>query len=157
MRHGSANRRQRGRNNNNNARRGNNNSAPNRSQVFDSNGPDVRIRGTAHQIVEKYEALAKDANASGDLSLCENYLQHVEHYQRMINTWDEQAQERAAAQKANENHNHNKPESDSDKAPEAAESNKQDKPKQVRKPRAKNKESEEDLGLPKSILTEAPV
>ena len=93
MRHGSGNRRQRGRNN---SRRGNNNGAPNRSQVFDSNGPDVRIRGTAHQIVEKYSALAKDASSSGDHTLAENYLQHAEHYQRIINTWDEIAQERAA-------------------------------------------------------------
>jgi hypothetical protein len=56
-------------------------------QVFDSNGPDVRIRGTAYQICEKYLALAKDAAAQGDRVLAESYLQHAEHYQRMINTW----------------------------------------------------------------------
>ena len=71
MRHGSGNRRQRNRNN---GRRNNNGNggAPNRSQVFDSNGPEVRIRGTAHQIVEKYAALAKDATSSGDMTLAEN-------------------------------------------------------------------------------------
>lgn len=56
-------------------------------QVFDSNGPDVRIRGTAHQVHEKYMALAKDAGSAGDRILAENYLQHAEHYQRLINSW----------------------------------------------------------------------
>jgi hypothetical protein len=56
-------------------------------QVFDSNGPDVRIRGTAYQICEKYLALAKDAAAMGDRVVAESYLQHAEHYQRLINTW----------------------------------------------------------------------
>lgn len=85
MRHNTSNRRSRGRNNNR-GKGGNN-----RSQVFDSNGPEVRIRGTAHQILEKYEALAKDARSSGDKVLAESYLQHAEHYQRIISTWDEQA------------------------------------------------------------------
>ncbi len=58
-------------------------------QVFDSNGPDVRIRGTAYQILEKYTALAKDAAAAGDRILSESYLQHAEHYQRVINIWQE--------------------------------------------------------------------
>ncbi|MES2729419.1 MAG: DUF4167 domain-containing protein [Pseudomonadota bacterium] len=57
----------------------------NKNRVFDSNGPDVRIRGTAYQITEKYAALAKDAAASGDRVLSESYLQHAEHYQRIIN------------------------------------------------------------------------
>jgi len=85
MRHGTSNRRSRNRNN----RRNNNN----RSQVFDSNGPDVRIRGTAHQICEKYLALAKDATGSGDTVMAESYLQHAEHYQRMINMWNENVQD----------------------------------------------------------------
>ena len=83
MKHNSSNRRSRGRGGN---RRGGNN---NRMQVFDSNGPDVRIRGTAHQICEKYVALAKDARSSGDLVLAESYLQHAEHYQRMISVWND--------------------------------------------------------------------
>lgn len=64
----------------------------NRNQIFDSNGPDVRIRGTAHQVCEKYLALAKDATSSGDIVLAESYLQHAEHYQRIINTWNEEFQ-----------------------------------------------------------------
>lgn len=60
-----------------------------RMQVFDSNGPEVRIRGTAFQICEKYQALAKDAASMGDRVLEESYLQHAEHYQRVINLWHE--------------------------------------------------------------------
>jgi hypothetical protein len=58
-------------------------------QVYDSNGPDVRIRGTAHQVAEKYMTLAKDAASAGDTNLAENYLQHAEHYQRIINSWED--------------------------------------------------------------------
>ncbi len=64
------------------------NSRPHRNQIFDSNGPDVRVRGTAFQINEKYMALGKDAASSGDLILAENYLQHAEHYQRLINEFE---------------------------------------------------------------------
>lgn len=88
MRHGtSTNRRQRGRGGNggngNQQRRG----GQQRMQVFDSNGPEVRIRGTAHQVTEKYLTLAKDAASSGDVVLAQSYLQHAEHYQRVINSW----------------------------------------------------------------------
>ena len=95
MRHNAQARRMRGRNNNqhsqnNHQRRG----FQNQNKVFDSNGPDVRIRGTAFQIVEKYATLAKDAHATGDWVLAESYLQHAEHYQRMIGEWGiEEAQE----------------------------------------------------------------
>ncbi len=78
MRHGTSSRRQRSRNS---GRRNN----QQRAQVFDSNGPDVRIRGTAHQVAEKYLALAKDASSAGDVIVAENYYQHAEHYIRIIN------------------------------------------------------------------------
>lgn len=55
-----------------------------RHQTFDSNGPDVRIRGNAWQVYEKYQALARDAASSGDRIQAENYLQHAEHYFRII-------------------------------------------------------------------------
>ena len=80
MKHNSSNRRSRN--------RGNGSRKSNKMQVFDSNGPDVRIRGTAHQVCEKYLALAKDSAASGDSIMAENYLQHAEHYQRIINEWN---------------------------------------------------------------------
>src|SRR5262245_40971985 len=54
------------------------------SRSFESNGPDVKIRGTAAHIAEKYTSLARDALASGDLVASESYLQHAEHYNRII-------------------------------------------------------------------------
>lgn len=55
-----------------------------RNQSLDSNGPDVKLRGTANQIYDKYLLLARDANSSGDRIGAENYLQHAEHYYRLM-------------------------------------------------------------------------
>lgn len=52
---------------------------------FDSNGPDVKVRGSAVQVAEKYLALARDATTSGDRIAAENYFQHAEHYYRLSN------------------------------------------------------------------------
>ncbi|TFG85639.1 MAG: DUF4167 domain-containing protein, partial [Gemmatimonadales bacterium] len=54
------------------------------ARSFESNGPDVKIRGTASHIAEKYMSLARDALASGDMVTAESYLQHAEHYNRII-------------------------------------------------------------------------
>ncbi|MEM8786012.1 MAG: DUF4167 domain-containing protein, partial [Pseudomonadota bacterium] len=54
------------------------------NKTLDSNGPDVKVRGTASHICEKYQSLARDANASGDKVMAENYLQHAEHYYRLM-------------------------------------------------------------------------
>ena len=59
---------------------------PPRNTTFDSNGPDIRIRGNAHQVLEKYLAMARDASSQGDRISAENYYQHAEHYFRMINS-----------------------------------------------------------------------
>lgn len=56
----------------------------NPNRALDSNGPDVRIRGTAQQIYDKYLALARDASSGGDRVKAENYLQHAEHYFRVL-------------------------------------------------------------------------
>ena len=85
MRHNAAGRRSRNRGHQGGGRRGG--GQPNRTQVFDSNGPDVRIRGTAAQIFEKYSTLAKDAHSMGDRVWAESYLQHAEHYQRLTSGW----------------------------------------------------------------------
>ena len=90
MRQGPNTRRSRGRGNNNNGRRQN---VPLRHQTFDSNGPDVRIRGNAFQVHEKYLALARDATTAGDRIAAENYLQHAEHYFRIITIINEQSGE----------------------------------------------------------------
>src|ERR687898_3342275 len=86
MRPQQQNRRMRGRsggggNNNNNQNR----KGPNPlTRNYESNGPDVKIRGSAQQIAEKYAQLARDAQSSGDRVMAENYLQHAEHYNRII-------------------------------------------------------------------------
>gem|GEM_PF-572492 len=54
------------------------------SRNYESSGPDVKIRGTAMHIAEKYTSLARDAMSSGDSVAAENYLQHAEHYNRII-------------------------------------------------------------------------
>ena len=63
------------------------------SRNFESNGPDVKIRGNASHIAEKYMALARDAMSSGDQVMAENYLQHAEHYNRIIMAAQAQYQE----------------------------------------------------------------
>ncbi|MCW5723387.1 MAG: DUF4167 domain-containing protein [Maricaulaceae bacterium] len=54
------------------------------NRSFESNGPDVKIRGNAAQIYDKYLQLARDASSSGDRVQAENYLQHADHYFRII-------------------------------------------------------------------------
>ncbi len=89
MRQGQQNRRGRGRNNNNNNqnRKGHQNPL---TRSFESAGPDVKLRGTPAHIAEKYIALARDAQSAGDPVLAENYLQHAEHYNRIIMAYREQ-------------------------------------------------------------------
>jgi hypothetical protein len=60
-----------------------------RHQTFDSNCIDVRVRGNAWQVHEKYQALARDAQSSGDRVAAEHYLQHAEHYYRIIEAINE--------------------------------------------------------------------
>lgn len=84
MRPNQQNRRMRGRGNNNN-NNNNNRKGPNPlTRSYESNGPDVKIRGSAQQIADKYTTLARDAHSSGDRVMAENYLQHAEHYNRLI-------------------------------------------------------------------------
>ncbi len=81
MRQGQQNRRGRGRN-----RKG---QSP-LTRSFESTGPDVKLRGTPAHIAEKYMTLARDASSSGDPVLAENYLQHAEHYNRIIMAFRDQ-------------------------------------------------------------------
>lgn len=64
------------------------------SRNFESNGPDVKIRGNAAHIAEKYQQLARDAQASGDSVMAENYLQHAEHYFRILSAAQAQMPQR---------------------------------------------------------------
>ena len=79
------NKRSRGRNNNVSHPNNNRPRSPNRIQTFDSNGPNVKIRGNAYQVFERYVALAREAASSGDRISAENLYQHAEHYFRIMN------------------------------------------------------------------------
>ena len=98
MRPGQQSKRGRGRNNNNNNNNNNHNNHRKGgnplTRTYDSSGPDVKIRGTAQHIAEKYSALARDAQSAGDRVMAENYLQHAEHYNRIIAAAQAQMQER---------------------------------------------------------------
>ena len=86
MRNGQNKQRMRNRNNNNQNRRSQNPL----TRVYESNGPDIKIRGSASHIAEKYVQLARDARSSGDPVAAENYYQHAEHYFRLIAAAQEQ-------------------------------------------------------------------
>jgi hypothetical protein len=78
----------------------------NRNHVFDSNGPDLRIRGTAQQLFEKYLQLGRDATSAGDRVMGEGYFQHAEHYFRIVSAMNQAAaqhQQQQAVQQANHN------------------------------------------------------
>lgn len=65
--------------------RGRNRKGPNPlTRSYESNGPDVKVRGTASHVAEKYSTLARDAQVSGDMISAENLLQHAEHYYRIV-------------------------------------------------------------------------
>ena len=131
MRHNQNGRRYRGRGNggggqshhhNNHSNGGGNNNGQRRINprvhTFDSNGPDVRIRGNAYQITEKYQTLAKDAAAAGDRVLAESYLQHAEHYQRLINELgDEYARHQQQHNGGQHQHNNNQQAQGQDEQP----------------------------------------
>jgi hypothetical protein len=72
---------------------GNGGGGHNPNRTFDSNGPEIKIRGSASHVYEKYLQLARDANASGDRVMAENYLQHAEHYYRILAAAQAQAQQ----------------------------------------------------------------
>ena len=64
----------------------------NRNHVFDSNGPEQRVRGTAQQLYDKYQQLGRDASGAGDRVLAESYFQYAEHYFRIISAMNQAAQ-----------------------------------------------------------------
>ena len=67
----------------------------NRNHVFDSSGPDLRIRGTAQQLFEKYLQLGRDATGAGDRVMAESYFQYAEHYFRILNAINQASQQNA--------------------------------------------------------------
>ena len=67
------------------------------NRVFESSGPEGKVRGTPQQVIEKYQQLARDAQLSNDRVAAENFLQHAEHYTRLLG---EAQREMAAEQEA---------------------------------------------------------
>ncbi len=80
----------------------------NRNHVFDSNGPDLRIRGTAQQLFEKYLQLGRDATSSGDRVMAEGYFQHAEHYFRILNAMAQAAQQNGQSVPPNGGQSHSR-------------------------------------------------
>ncbi len=77
----------------------------NSSRLFESNGPDIKIKGSAIQIVEKYQALSREYQSSGDPISAESCLQHAEHYQRIIDANELKSQKNQIDQLAEPNSN----------------------------------------------------
>lgn len=95
-------RRSRGRSGSNNSGGGNNSGRRGgRNQNYESNGPEVKVRGSAQQVLDKYLQLARDCQTGGDRVKAEAYLQYAEHYYRIVN----EAQENAAAKQTAEQGN----------------------------------------------------
>ena len=84
--------------NRNNGRRPNPGNVINR--VFDSSGPEGKVRGTPQQIIDKYQSLAHDSQLSGDRVSAENFQQHSEHYARLLLEAQKEMAEKAAAQES---------------------------------------------------------
>ena len=83
---------------------GGGNQPMNRNHVFDSIGPDMRMRGTAQQLFEKYLQLGRDATGSGDRVMAEGYFQHAEHYFRILNAMNQAQQQQGGAPQAGPQH-----------------------------------------------------
>ena len=91
MKHGSNSRRPRGRGD------GKRFSGP-RTHLFESSGPEVKIRGTAQQVLERYLVLARDAASAGEFVAAEGYFQHAEHYYRVLHADPQYGQNRGNGQ-----------------------------------------------------------
>jgi hypothetical protein len=76
----------------------------NPNRTFDSSGPEIKVRGSAAQVYEKYLQLARDANAAGDRVAAENYLQHAEHYWRILAVNQQQQQQQQQHYQGQPNH-----------------------------------------------------
>lgn len=72
----------------------------NRNHVFDSSGPDIRLRGTAQALFEKYLERGRDATSAGDRVMAEGYFQHAEHYFRILNAMNQAQQQQQPQQQS---------------------------------------------------------
>ena len=70
------------------------------NRVFDSSGPEGKVRGTPQQIIDKYQSLAHDSQLSGDRVSAENFQQHSEHYARLLLEAQKEIAEKAVTQES---------------------------------------------------------
>ncbi|NNE88897.1 MAG: DUF4167 domain-containing protein [Silicimonas sp.] len=116
------------------------------NRVFDSSGPEGKVRGTPQQIIEKYNQLARDSQLSGDRVATENFQQHAEHYLRMLAEAQKEQAERQAQQQANQQNqqnnqnNQNNPNNQQTPNQQNAQNNQQDR--QNDQPRANQRRQE---------------
>ena len=148
-------RRSRGRSGSNNSGGGNNNNGGRRggrNPNFESNGPEVKVRGSAQQVLDKYLQLARDAQSSGDRVKAESYLQYAEHYYRIVN----EAQENSAPKQPAEPNagRNNDRSSQGEKEPAANESGDKKESRPARRPR-RNSNAKPDGAAPAPAKNEA--
>ncbi|HEX4762429.1 MAG TPA: DUF4167 domain-containing protein [Sphingomicrobium sp.] len=140
--------------NNKNRQRGRNNNGGRKhinplSRNFESNGPDVKVRGNAAHIAEKYLQLARDAQSSGDSVMAENYLQHAEHYNRIVmasqpqNRFDQFGQQIPADQQQSED----------DDFPPVYDRFASPEPRQYQQPPQDNQNQQQPQGQPSESLS----
>ncbi|MEM1377356.1 MAG: DUF4167 domain-containing protein [Pseudomonadota bacterium] len=157
--------------------RGGNNRNRNQNPLqrsYESNGPDVKIRGNAQVIADKYAALARDAQSSGDRVMAENYLQHAEHYNRIIlaaqpekpkevegeeaaeseTDGDQQQQAKGESQQPKVDADGPQPDIDGTPAEVAAEESEQPVAKKPRRPRRRKPVDAEAEAAPADVVTE---
>jgi hypothetical protein len=84
-------------------------SGSNINRVYESSGPEGKVRGTPQQIIDKYLSLARDAQTSGHRIVAENFLQHAEHYQRLLVEAMDARQERNPNQQPSQQSGHEQP------------------------------------------------
>ena len=80
------------------------------NRVFDSSGPEGKVRGTPQQVIDKYQTLARDAQLSGDRVAAENFLQHAEHYVRLLSEAQKEIEARREQQEQQRQQNQQKQE-----------------------------------------------
>jgi len=122
------------------------------SRNYESNGPDVKIRGNAQVIADKYATLARDALSSGDSVMAENYLQHAEHYNRIIMA----AQAQQQAQREERAQSEDSESGDDETAKAAPDGEKRER--RERKPNGEAKANGHDASeAPQPVIGETPV
>ena len=130
-------------------RRPNNNTTNIVNRVFDSAGPDGKVRGTPQQIVEKYSQLARDAQLAGDRVAAESFMQHSEHYSRMLAVALREQAEKQAEQAARQAEQ-------AARQAEQAERHAEQQRQRNEQRAAQQQEQEKEVARPEPDLAEAP-